>query len=291
VAKKTRHLLAVILAMIFAGLIGYNMRIIGTSVPIVSVLFSRLLIGTALVAIIIPFFDKKVFKVGKKKLFRFALVGALMASAFGFYLWALSLAPVANVTLIVSTNVIFAVIFAYLFLKEKVTRTLLISMVIAVVGLGIMNTFQGGFLFGSIVALFQAMLFGTFVGAIRLVERHGRVGAIFWFLFFAALFSLPFALWKGFGDLGNHVQEIAIIGIFGTGLSYTLLVYGVRKVHAVVAAMITLTVLPVSSILFAAFFIGEIPSARTIVGGIVLLFAGAYLLLKERVSEWNILHH
>jgi len=283
---KKRHLLSVILAIVLAGLIGYNMRLIGTSVPIVSVLFSRLLIGAAIVAIIVPFIDKNTFKVSKIDMVHYALVGALMAITFGFYLWALSLAPVANVSLITSTSVLFTAIFAYFFLKEKFTSHLVISLVIAAVGLFIMNTFRGGFLYGSSVALIQAVFFGTFIGVTRLVEKHRNVGPVFWFLAFAALFTLPLALWKGFGELTNHIQEIAIIGVFGTGLSYMFLVYGVRKVKADVAAMISLIFLPVSSIFFAALFINEIPSLRTLVGGGFLLSAGAYLLLKKKLKRW-----
>jgi len=138
--------------------------------------------------------------------------------------------------------------------------------------------------------LIQAAMFGTFIGATRFEEKHEGVGAVFWFLLFAALFTLPLALWKGFGDLGSHIKEITIIGIFGTGLSYALLVYGVRKVRANVAAMITLIFLPLSSIIFAALFIGEIPGTRTVVGGVVLLFAGAYLLLRKEIKNWNVFH-
>ncbi len=287
-AGRKRHLLALIFSMIFAGLIGYNMRLIGAEIPIVSVLFSRLFLGVIVVALIIPFIDKNTFKVRLKNIIHFALVGALMAGTFGFYLWALSLAPVANVTLITSTSVIFTAIFSYFFLKEKVTKHLIISAAIAAIGLWIMNTFMGGFLFGSIVALIQAGFFGGLIAATRFEEKHESVGAVFWFLLFAALFSFPLALWKGFGEIGNHVQEILIIGIFGTGLAYALFVYGIRKVKANVAAVVTLIFLPLFSIIFAAIFIGEIPGTRTVVGGVVLLIAGAYLLLRKEIKNWGI---
>ncbi len=64
------------------------------------------------------------------------------------------------------------------------------------------------------------------------------------------------------------------------------LIYGVRKVKADVAAMISLIFLPVSSIFFAALFIKEIPGLRTLVGGGFLLSAGIYLLLKKKLKRW-----
>jgi len=289
-AGRRRHLLALIFSMVFAGLIGYNMRLIGAEIPIVSVLFSRLFLGVLVVALIIPFIDKNTFKVKLKNLIHFALVGALMATTFGFYLWALSLAPVANVTLITSTSVIFTAVFSYFFLKERVTKHLIIAVAIAGIGLWIMNTFMGGFLFGSSVALIQAVLFGGLIASTRFEEKHEGVGAVFWFLLFAALFSFPLALLKGFGELGSHIQEILIIGIFGTGISYTLFVYGIRGVKANVAAIITLIFLPLFSIIFAGIFIGEIPGTRIIVGGIILLIAGAYLLLRKEIKSWGIFH-
>jgi drug/metabolite transporter (DMT)-like permease len=63
---------------------------------------------------------------------------------------------------------------------------------------------------------------------------------------------------------------LLILGIFCTALSHSLFIKGMRHIKAQTAAIIS-SLEPVYGIIMALFILKEVPSLRTILGGIVIL--------------------
>jgi drug/metabolite transporter (DMT)-like permease len=78
---------------------------------------------------------------------------------------------------------------------------------------------------------------------------------------------------------GRDLALLAALGIPCTALAHTLYIAGLRAVSSRAAALIA-SLEPVYGVLFALALLGEVPSARTVAGGAIILAAAAYASLR-----------
>lgn len=285
-----KYKLAIILSGIGTGLIGVLVKLIGNTIPPMTLNFTRLLIGLVTVTLMVPFLEKDLLKVTKKELKSYAIVGVLMAIAFSMFVIANLLAPVSNVSLITSTYVIFTAILALVFLKENITIYHIIAMIVATAGIIIINPFVLEKALGNYIALAQALVFAGVVVYTRKVEKHFHYKSIFWFFLFATIFLAPFGIYYGFTGISSVLIYLIPLGAFSTGIGYFLFAYGIQKVDAETSALLTLAVFPPSSIVFAYLFIGEPIDLKIIIGAALLLIAGAIAIKKCKIKKHALCH-
>lgn len=75
----------------------------------------------------------------------------------------------------------------------------------------------------------------------------------------------------------RQITLLLVLGVVCTALAHTLFIEGMRRVTAQLASLIA-TLEPVWGIVFALALLGEVPSARTLIGGAIIL-SGATLPL------------
>jgi len=282
--------LAIIISGILTGLIGSIMKIIGDKIPVLSLVFLRFFLGTLFLLVLMSFIDRRFYAVNKRDLKDYALIGLTMATAFTLFMLALSYTTVSNVVLIASTYIIFVAILASVFLKEKLQHKHFISILIAFVGLAILNPFgESMSKIGSSLAFAQAVVYSIFMVYMRYEEREHSISSIFWIFLFATLYLTPFALFYGLGSYREVLPLVLVLGIISTGLAYLLLIYGLKKIRAETSAILVLVSHTSASILFAILLIGETLSPRMIVGGILLISSGIYLMYSKKIRHY--LHH
>jgi len=280
-----KYKLAIILSGIGIGLIGVLVKLIGNTIPPMTLNFTRLLIGLITVTLMIPFLEKDFLKVTREELKSYAIIGFLMATAFSMFVIANLLAPVSNVSLITSTYVIFTAIFALVFLKENITIYHIIAMIMAIAGLTIINPFTLEKALGNYIALAQAVVFAGVVVYIRKVEKHFHYKSIFWFFLFATIFLAPFGFYYGFENITSVLIYLIPLGVFSTGIGYFLFAYGIQKIDAETSALLTLAVFPPSAIILAYFIINEPIDLRIIIGAAILLIAGIISVKKCKINK------
>jgi drug/metabolite transporter (DMT)-like permease len=117
-----------VLAALCLATIGVLVKLIGNNVPVMTLNFLRIFIGFVALIIFIPFIDRTWFKVTKKDLKEFFLIGVVYAIAISLYTSANIFAPIQNAVLINYSYPFFVLLFGYFLLKEKVTRTKLITL-------------------------------------------------------------------------------------------------------------------------------------------------------------------
>jgi len=109
----------------------------------------------------------------------------------------------------------------------------------------------------------------------RLVATRRAVDVAFWQNLTAALCLLPFA-WASPAALGTisprDVALILVLGLVCTALAHTLFIAGLRDVSAHTASVIA-ALEPVYGIVLAVLLLGEIPNARTLAGGALIVSA------------------
>ncbi len=116
----------------------------------------------------------------------------------------------------------------------------------------------------------------------RLAQRHSSLRIAFYQDLFAGVALLPVV----FGGIprvsGRDLALLAVLGVCCTAAAHTLFIRGMRNVNAQTASLIA-SLEPVYGILFALVLLGEQPTARTLLGGAVIL--GAVLLVTLRASR------
>ncbi len=272
--------LSVVISGILLGLIGVTVKTIINDIHPLTINFFRLLFAFLFLLILMPFLDKATFKVKIKDIPRYMLAGLLVAVTFGTYILALNYAPVSNVVLIASFSVVFVAFFAYLFLKEKLKFNQKVAIVIAIVGLVVINpfNFNNSYFIGNIIALANGLSYALLLVFMRSEEKTHPISSIMWFFFFATIFFIPLLFIGGLGDNFLKVLPFLIIlGIASTAIPYLLLGLAIKKLHADTISIINTLTVPLSSILFAVILLGEILNTRIIIGGSILILAGITL--------------
>ncbi len=116
----------------------------------------------------------------------------------------------------------------------------------------------------------------------RKFDKNHGIGSVVWFLGFASLFTLPFALYFGFSGLENVLISVLGLGVISTGIAYFFYNVGLEKIEAEIGGVITMIVSPVVAIVLAVLFIGESLTFNTIFGGMFLILAGLFLNLAPK---------
>ncbi len=284
------HKYAIVLSGILTGTAGVMLTLIGGSIPVMSSVFLRVFLATLLFLVVMSFVDKRFYAVSGKDLRNYALVGLTLAGTFSLYFWAIHFYNISSVTLILSSYVIFVAIFASIFLKEKLRKAHKVSIALAIIGLAIVSPFSGKFnIIGTLLALGSAVVYAIFLVYSRYTEKRHSIGSIFWIFLFATLYLTPFVIKSGFGEMGSVAYYVLIMGLISTGVAYLLFLYGLKKVKAETAAVLTIVSHSLSALFFAVFLIGETLSVRLTIGGIILISSGIYLLYSKKIKHF--LHH
>ena len=97
---------------------------------------------------------------------------------------------------------------------------------------------------------------------------------------FAALILIPWTLYDSWIISSNDWKLLFLLGAVCTAGGHSLLINGLRYIHAQLASLLIAGLEPVVAILFALLFLGEVPSFRTIIGGLLILIATIIITKK-----------
>ena len=221
-----------------------------------------------------------------------------LAGAFGIFGYnalvfvGLTLAPASDGALIVPTlNPLMVVMFATA-VGERITRNKVVGLCIATVGAAIVvGAAQSGLaisperLEGDLLLIGGAACWGIYTTFGAVTTRHGSplgVTAIACLAGAAMLFPLGF-LERGYADVPQWPlsawADIAYLVVFGTILSFVLFYGAIQRFGAGLASLVSYLV-PLFTLVEAAFILGEHPAPLQLAGG-------AIILLGVRVATWR----
>lgn len=252
--------------------------------------FYRVLLGSFIFLFFYTLNDsrwiKKAFSKIKPKVHLVFLLGAVLGLNWVFFFSAVLYTDIAKATLIYYLAPVIVVILSATFLKEDITIKRVILILIAFLGAFIIGI-QGeislkskdflGIIFAFLGALFYAGV--TILG--RYLKDIESSYLTFFQLFFAMLVLFPLV---GFFDgLKVSTYSLSVVGIIAiVHTAFALLIYmdGLKEVEANEAALLSY-IDPLSAVVYALLILGEVPTARTIIGGTLILMA-SILDLKMR---------
>jgi len=205
-----------------------------------------------------------------------ALCGLCYAATMILFVAANTMTASANAILLQYAAPMWAALLGWLFLRERPLREQWGAL--AFVGLGLILVFSGGLEAGSLSGDVLALASGVAFAGNAVVLRARRDGSPMDILLFShvttALFSLPFFFLHPPAPTAHNLLCIAYMGIFQIGMASALFAYGIRRVPATQAMLIS-SVEPVLNPVWVMLALGERPSLSAAAGGAVIIAAVA----------------
>ncbi len=230
-------------------------------------------------------YKKEVFKVIYKSGLPGFFGGIVLGFGFCSYVFAMYNTTVANTNFIIQTQAIFLAIFGYIFLKEKLSKITLASIILAISGLILMlgNTLSPGQMSGNIVAFAMPI---TFAVLILIVRKYPDVDMIPLQLV-AGIVAMSIGYFVSVNvNISTHDIILGFIaGCFQVGLGFIFITIGARKTLSAMVGIIMLTE-AVLGPFWAWLFVNENPPFSVLIGGLIIIsavFLQFYsLLVKEK---------
>ena len=195
------------------------------------------------------------------------------ASVLISYVIALKLTTAANAIFLQSTAPIYVLIFEPVLLKTSYNRINILTIIVCIIGMifFFMGKISPAHFEGNLIALFSGVMFAALFLGLRKNDNKYQLSSIFYGNVIVALVCSPFL--SGIRDLNfSNLWMVSFLGIFQIGLAYAVFSYGLRRVLAIEASILSL-VEPVFNPVWVYIGYGEIPSFMAIIGGIIILAA------------------
>ena len=231
------------------------------------------------------FFYKNYFKMGISGL----VGGSGLAVAIITFIFSITNTSVAISLLCLAAMPFFTALLAFLFLKEKISLNVWISIIIASVGIIIMaiGSEEQNTLIGFIFGLTSSLGFSVFSVTLRWRKETPKFTTIAFAGFFCFIFSSMMIFNNDLVFFSTSYNS-ALFSLHGTLVCFGLILYSIGS-KAIPAAELTL--LSLTEIIGGIFWvwlplfgINEIPSTNTIIGGFFLFISLTYYSL---VMRWN----
>jgi drug/metabolite transporter (DMT)-like permease len=287
---EARHnsFLAIHLAVLLFGLAGLFAKVLLLS-PLVIVagrtLFASLALGSFLLysepALLIP---------AKKDLGGFVLLGVILAVHWATFFHSIQISTVAVGLLTFSSFPVFVTFLEPYFFKERmrlfdVLTAFLVfgGLILVVPSFDFADHITRGAFWGTLSGL-------TFAFLSLLNRRYVRVYSPSTVAFcqnaFAALLLSPFFLKELPSFETGQILLLALLGVLCTALAHALFIRSLRNLRAQLAS-ITAALEPVYGVMFAVLLLGEIPRARTVLGGCIIVGTTVLASLKPKSDEFS----
>ena len=209
-----------------------------------------------------------------------------MGLANPLFIVAMTHTTVANALFTISSAPLITAVLARVFLKEKITRSTVIAVLIAMSGIALMvgDGVVSGAVFGSLLSLLCAFFFSTFVICLRIGRDRNMLPSSVLGGILGGLIGL---VGSGF-DLQVSARDVWICFVWGSIIVTTVhnfFTLGSRYVPGTEIMLITLIEFTLGPVWVWMVF-GETPTRLALIGGILVLGAVAFravsLLIQER---------
>jgi drug/metabolite transporter (DMT)-like permease len=278
---KKQSLLEIHAAVVLFGLAGLFGKWLALS-PLIIVLGRVFFASLALfLFFLLTRQDMRIFP--KKNLAVFVLLGFILAVHWVAFFQSIQISTVAVGLLSYSSFPVFTAFLEPLFFKEKIQLSTLLFALFCVIGIFLIIP-----RFDMTDSTYRGVLWGLFAGFTfsiltilnrKLSQTYSSLLITFYQDLWATFFLLPFFFFLRPHLEGRDILLLLILGIFCTALSHSLFIKGMRLIKAQTAAIIS-SLEPVYGIVMALFILNEVPSLRTVLGGVIILGTALAVTLR-----------
>jgi drug/metabolite transporter (DMT)-like permease len=269
---KKQSLVEIHVAVVLFGLAGLFGKWLVLS-PLIIVLGRVFFASLAL--LIIFLFSKQNIRISPIKNYAlFVLLGFILAVHWAAFFQSIQISTVAIGLLSYSSFPVFTAFLEPLFFREKIDLSMILLALFCVIGIFLIiprfdlsNSTYRGVLWGLLAGFTFSVL--TILNR-KLSQEYSSLLITFYQDFWATIFLLPFFFILKPRLDNRDILLLLFLGIFCTALSHSLFIKGMRHIKAQTAAIIS-SLEPVYGIIMALIILREVPSLRTVLGGIVIL--------------------
>ena len=282
-----RGLLAINSAVLLFGTAGLFGKLLAFS-PIIIVLGRVAFASLALVIYFLIRREKIAIEHNRSHYLPMILLGVILALHWVTFFKAIQISTVAIGLLSFSTFPVYVAVLEPLMCRERMTLRFIILALVALIGIrlliprfAISDNILQGVIWGSLSGLLFAVL--TIINR-RMVTHYRAERIALYQNLVATVCLLPFL--PGLIHQITMLQQLfflLILGVIFTALSHTLFIYGLKTINARSASIIA-CLEPLYGIFFAWLLLSEIPPARTLLGGAIIISTVFYttIHLKQK---------
>ena len=198
--------------------------------------------------------------------------GIILGCGFSAYVFAMYKTTVANTNFIIQTQAIFLAIFGYLFLRERISKLTLVSIILAITGIILMvgNSLSPGQLSGNLVAFIMPISFAILI---IIVRKYPKVDMIPLQLF-AGIVAMLIGYFVSIkiNISTNDILLAFIAGFFQVGLGFIFITIGAKKTLSATVGILMMTE-AVFGPFWAWMFLKETPQLIALIGGSIIIIA------------------
>ncbi len=260
--EHQKGIIAIVIAAILWSTGGIFIKL--TTLSPLQISFFRCLFAALLFLIV---FKRQLLKAN---FFTFINAG-FYAAVLILYVIATKTTTAANAVFLQYTAPIYVLIFEPLINKTKYERINIITIIVCFIGMILFFTgkLSSGNLFGNIIALLSGVAFAAFLLGMRKNKKEHQFVSIFYGNILVVLISF-YSIFKLDTVSVSNLLMVSYLGIFQVGAAYIIFAYGLKKVLAVEASLISM-IEPVLNPLWVLIGYGEVPSFMASVGGLIIL--------------------
>jgi drug/metabolite transporter, DME family len=204
----------------------------------------------------------------------FTFVNAgLYAAILILFVIATKMTTAANAIFLQYTAPIYVLIFEPLINKTKFQKINVITIIVCFTGMTLffMGELDPGHFQGNIIALLSGLAFAAFLIGMRKNKPQYQFPSIFYGNIFIAVICLSSLFYIESFSVSD-LWMVSFLGIFQIGIAYAIFSYGLKRVYAVEASLISM-IEPVLNPVWVYLGYGEVPSFMAIIGGMIIITA------------------
>lgn len=246
------------------------------TLPPVFTIFYRCLIAV-LVFYIFCRWKKINLKIDNKRdLFKMILGGLLMGAHWITYFYSLKYSSVAIALLSLFTYPVFTAFLEPVLFKTRFNKVHLFLGLLVLSGIYFLSPefdLQNDYFIAVIFGIASA-IFYSFRNLLmkREVERYNGTVLMFYQILVVSVLLLPSVFFGNFEHVLSQWKPLLVLAVLTTCVGHTLFLKSFKN-FSITAASIMSSIQPVYGIALAAIFLSEIPSMKTLFGGILIISA------------------
>ena len=282
----------IIAAMIMWSFLGVIVK--STAIDVDELIFFSASISSIILLSYIFIRDYKMLCVNSSLLISIYLIAVIgLLNNFTFY-YAFKNTTVAFAVLTHYTAPFFVMILAAIFLREKITFKVLLSILSATIGmylildlsfeallrqiserdshaLGVLSGLASGLFYAILVIIFKKILHKIDILPLTALQNS-----------FVAITLIPFFDMPQ--NLPSVLPTLLVLGIVQSTIAPLIYLKGIRQVRANTAAILGY-IEPLSAILLGIIILGESIGLSTVIGGLLILFSGLVCSLNQKTGH------
>lgn len=279
-----------IISMLIYGSLG--LFVTRLSIPTSQIVFVRAVLGCLALFLVLLTTGKIKNHISFGNFILLLFIGALIGVNWLLLFDAYRYTYVSTATLIYYTQPIFLIILSCLFLREELTKRKVIGMLLAIIGMLLVNGVQVGGSdpkHGFILSISSAIIYAFVVFLNKACKSLKKVDGLVLTdvqLFGAALVMGFYTFTNGYNGELTHLDKqsiivLLILGIVHSALAYYLYFTSMKHIDSQSVAVLGY-IDPVSAVLFSFFFLNEKLSILQWIGAALVLGGALYSQIKSQ---------